>query len=171
MCTTSSNFINSDENVNHHNNFNIHTYNIYLTNTYIHHNEYNKFSKLSFCGLKTKDLIKPIVLHDISWSAGMIANLLFNTNNFYKKKNLTIRSSRRDWGLWKYILTIWFNSETPKYTFITLTPFSIRIRRALKNLSSNQTFLIITYIWESYSTPKRSIKRWLKKKYTTQSWR
>lgn len=119
--------------------------------------------------LKTTDLIKPIVFIDISWSAGMIANLLFSTKNIYKKKNLNAQNVRRDWGLWKYIITLWMSQST--YFLLKLSPFSIRTRRFLKSLNIQSLFLIITYSWESYRTPKRSIKRWLKKKYTTQSWR
>lgn len=119
--------------------------------------------------LKTFDLIKPLIIFDISWSAGMIAQLLFKTPNMYRKKTLNVKNSRRDWSLWKYILVLWFTKQT--YSVIFLTPLSIRIRRTLKLINFRINYLLIQYHFEKYATQKRSIKRWLKKKYTAQSWR
>lgn len=121
------------------------------------------------CLLKSKDLIKPLFNYDISWSSGMIANLLFNTANIYIKKTLNVKNARRDWSLWKYTAVLWIVNT--KYFCIHLKPMSIRTRRFLKNVQPQASFITISHNWELYKTPKRSIKRWLKKKYTTQSWR
>lgn len=128
-----------------------------------------KIMSSGVCLLKSKDLIKPLFNYDISWSSGMISNLLFCTANIYIKKTLHLKNARRDWSLWKYIAVLWIAGNS--YVNIQLTPMSIRTRRFLKNVQVQTHFITISYNWELYKTPKRSIKRWLKKKYTTQSWR
>jgi len=121
------------------------------------------------CLLKSTDLIKPLFHYDISWSSGMISTLLFSTANIYIKKTLNVKNARRDWSLWKYTAVLWIVST--RYFCIQLKPMSIRIRRFLKNVQPQTSFITMSHNWELYKTPKRSIKRWLKKKYTTQSWR
>ena len=119
--------------------------------------------------IQSNDLIKPLVTEDISWSSGMISHFLFLDKDVYKKKTLTVKNARRDWSLWKYMISIWFTHIT--YSMIKVTPLSIRTRRLVKLMPSNMAYLTIRYNWTQYNTPKRSIKRWLKKKYSTQSWR
>jgi hypothetical protein len=114
--------------------------------------------------LKSKDLIKPFFFCTKTWSSGMVVRLL---EKVAQQPNSLDLSTRRKWIIWQCIdsTLLWtFLSNS----FILLNPWCIRTRRFC---STTPRSFIIHSSSRKYCTPTRRIKRWLKKKYTTQSWR
>lgn len=120
--------------------------------------------------LTTKDLVKCLLIVRTHWSGGMLSALIFKYDTVYSKKFLNELNARRDWALWKYAHdVIWKPSSAEMSIF---TPWSIRIRRFFQIAgSSNTDFITVRFNHNKFTTPRRRIKRWLKKKYTTRSWR
>lgn len=120
--------------------------------------------------LTTLNLVKASVCAQITWTSGMLATTLFSTNFLESQKYLNITNARKEWGLWTYAYNL-FWSALPKSSHQLISPWCIRTRRfAVKsfNLCAIST---IVFSGACFTTPKRRIKRWLKKKYTTTSWR
>lgn len=119
--------------------------------------------------LKTANLVKPLLWDTIGWSSGMLSNLMiYVESKLLQKKDFN--NLRTEWVLWEFIYYSWF-APNPNYFVIYLSPWSIRIRRFFKYFEAPSKFVVIKYKSRPFYTPTRRIKRWLKKKYTTQSWR
>jgi hypothetical protein len=52
---------------------------------------------VSSINLHSLDLVKPLIISDISWSSGMVSNLLFKFNVLESQKYSTPLSARKDW--------------------------------------------------------------------------
>jgi len=120
--------------------------------------------------LFTRNLIKPLLHERTNWSSGMLSNLLFTLDVVLSKKFLNPLNARLSWGIWAYMHSIWWPLNS-KFFLQKFNPWSIRIRRFFKLSALSGTFTCIGLSREKFYTPTRRIKRWLKKKYTTQSWR
>lgn len=141
-------------------------YNFVVSHFDLHHNNTSRPSNATIF-VKTKKLIKLYILTPTTWSSGMIASLLFITNVVDSKKYLNIKNARKEWGVWAYAHEVWWVNQILDWQHFN--SWSIRIRRLFRLTSDTNT----TIQWNSADvvTPKRRIKRWLKKKYTSQSWR
>lgn len=156
-------------NKNHNNYINTLIISVIVKKTHFVGNYFSSNINTTTISLYSSDLIKPVIIADISWSSGMVSNLLFKFNILESQKYSTQLSARKDWGLWKFSNSIWWSQTS--YDLQKFKPWSIRIRRFLKINLFKPKLLIINYSFNQFKTPKKSIKRWLKKKYTTQSWR
>ena len=120
--------------------------------------------------LTTADLVKCTPIVHTHWSSGMISALIFAYDDVYSKKFLNRLNARRDWAVWKYAEPVIWSCTAAEIA--RFTPWSIRVRRFFTIASSTGVaFSVINFNNHKFVTPRRRIKRWLKKKYTTQSWR
>lgn len=116
----------------------------------------------------TFDMIKLWILRRNTWSSGMLVLLSLVTKHQITRKFISKTNARRLLSIWFFsVETILSFYNTPK-DLIILRPWSLRMRRILHMLSAQ---IIVKFSPNKYYTPKRRIKKWLKKKYTTQSWR
>lgn len=134
------------------------------------YNNSSKSSMLQPLLIKAPDMIKIYVISNLTWSSGMLTQLLDLTNERLARTILNVKNARKEWVTWEFTKITWL-TYTNIYTTLQLMPWSIRIRRLFKGITANSMFITIRYNNNKFFTPKRRIKRWLKKKYTTQSWR
>jgi hypothetical protein len=130
----------------------------------------DKSLQLMLASVRTQDLIKPLFKPGLSWwSSGMISRLIFNYDVLYSQKLGSVTSSRKLWGIWNYTANLWWVSL--KNQVCHYNPWSLRIRRFFNSTALKNSLSTIYFNNRTGATKKRRIKRWLKKKYTTQSWR
>lgn len=144
------------------------TYQLNLSHSRV--TELIKYSEVPTVNIWSHFLVKISFKSTFLWTCGMLSNLLFTASYLQSKNFLNEKNSRKEWGIWNYAYTI-FWSTANSYSFQRYSPWSIRIRRFFKLTSLSGTFNFVKFKESPQVTPKRRIKRWLKKKYTTQSWR
>lgn len=125
-------------------------------------NSYNNFYLI-----KTHNLIKPFFYFNRFWSSGLLSKIVFLIEETFQKKFISQRNARKEWSLWQYGLHLnYFKSH-----IMLIKPWSLRTRRSISIIFQKTTYIIIQLRNIPYCSNRRRIKRWLKKKYTTQSWR
>lgn len=131
-------------------------------------------SKFNTTYFFTKKLLKLSVWNDKLWTSGIVSKILFTVDSLESRLYLNALNARKEWGLWLYTFKILNTPSSLNLGIFIYNPWSVRMRRLFKvqALSSNSpSFTTIRLNNNYFYSPKRRIKRWLKKKYTTQSWR
>lgn len=119
--------------------------------------------------ITSKDLVKGRFIGEHYWSPGIFTQLIFTYEETFKKKFLNLKNARKDWAVWGYGLQLLLQNAS--YRTISLVPWCLRTRRSMSMLTESTNIVFIKLKNNKFFTPKRRIKRWLKKKYTSQSWR